>query len=140
MVSGTGYWQKLQFERPNACETKGPRTELRITPSSDRQLAIAAVCEASNHPQSGKFFRGEVLRRLKRDFFAGLRISSGNSDITRRSGGPSTGAPEPPSDLGLHTSLRSLGLRLKRDTSPNRFYPTAGTFLDFSADFFAQSL
>jgi outer membrane protein assembly factor BamA len=29
---------------------------------------------------------------------------------------------------------------LNRDTRPNRFYPTTGTYLDFTADFFSQSL
>lgn len=47
--------------------------------------------------------------------------------------------PSPP-DLGLHTKLTSLGLRLMRDTSANRFYPTDGTFFNFTTDFFSQSL
>ena len=45
-----------------------------------------------------------------------------------------------PPDLGLNTNLTAVGFRLTRDTSPNRFYPTAGTFLDFTADFFSQGL
>jgi outer membrane protein assembly factor BamA len=36
--------------------------------------------------------------------------------------------------------LRSLGCRLQRDTRSNRFYPTTGTLLDFTADFFSQGL
>jgi len=36
--------------------------------------------------------------------------------------------------------LTALGFRVDRDTSPNRFYPTAGTILDFTADFFSQGL
>ena len=77
--------------------------------------------------QSGQVFRGEFLRRLGWDFFAGLRFWSGSSDIVRRSSGATTGAPQPPPDLGLHTNLRALGLRIKRETTANRFYPTAGT-------------
>jgi len=42
--------------------------------------------------------------------------------------------------LGLDTNLTAVGFRLNRDTRPNRFYPTSGTFLDFTADFFTQGL
>ena len=90
--------------------------------------------------QSGQVFRGELLRRLGWDFFLGLRVWSGNSEVTRRSSGGTPSGPAPPADLGLHTNLRALGLRVNRDTTPNRFYPTAGTILDFTSDFFAESL
>jgi len=43
-------------------------------------------------------------------------------------------------DLGLHTTLTALGVRLNRDTRPNRFYAKAGTLLDFTSDFFSQGL
>jgi outer membrane protein assembly factor BamA len=33
-----------------------------------------------------------------------------------------------------------LGIRLVRDTRHNHFYPTAGTKLEFTSDFFAQAL
>jgi outer membrane protein assembly factor BamA len=36
--------------------------------------------------------------------------------------------------------MRALGLRLIRDTRPNQFYPTAGEKLEFTSDFFMQSL
>ena len=89
--------------------------------------------------QSGQVFRAEFLRRIGWEFFLGLRFWSGNSEVTRRAGGtPIT--PTPPPDLSLRTNLRALGLRLNRDTTPNRFYPTQGTILDFTSDFFAQSL
>jgi hypothetical protein len=90
--------------------------------------------------QSGQVFRGEFLRRLGWEFFLGLRVWSGNSEVTRRSTGGTSGMPEPPADLGLQTSLKALGLRVNRDTTPNRFYPTAGTILDFTSDFFSESL
>jgi len=90
--------------------------------------------------QSGQVFRGELLRRLGWDFFLGLRVWSGNSEVTRRSSGGTPSGSAPPADLGLYTNLRALGLRVNRDTTPNRFYPTAGTILDFTSDFFAESL
>jgi hypothetical protein len=34
----------------------------------------------------------------------------------------------------------SLGLRVVRDTRPNHFYPTGGSKLEFTADFFSQAL
>jgi outer membrane protein assembly factor BamA len=33
-----------------------------------------------------------------------------------------------------------LGFRVVRDTRPNHFYPTTGTFTQFTSDFFAQAL
>jgi outer membrane protein assembly factor BamA len=45
-----------------------------------------------------------------------------------------------PPELGLQTSLTALGFRLDRDTRPNRFYPTTGTFLDFTSAFYSEGL
>jgi len=88
--------------------------------------------------QTGQFFFGEFSRRVGWKFFLGTRVLMGESTITVRPSEAST-TPSPP-DLGLRTNLRSLGFRLQRDTRPNRFYPTTGTFLDFTADFFSQGL
>jgi hypothetical protein len=90
--------------------------------------------------QTGQVFRGELLRRVGWDFFLGLRFWTGSSEILLRSTTDTTSQPEPPPDVGLHTALRALGLRVHRDTSPNRFYPTTGTFLDFTSDVFSQAL
>ena len=89
--------------------------------------------------QSGQVFRGEVLRSMGWRFFLGARFWTGGSRIEPR---PTSEAdrPEPPPDLGLDTTLRALGVRLKRETTPNRFYPTTGTLLDFTADFFSEAL
>jgi outer membrane protein assembly factor BamA len=45
-----------------------------------------------------------------------------------------------PSGIGLHTALTSVGATVTRDTSVNRFYPTGGTFFNFTSDFFSQGL
>jgi outer membrane protein assembly factor BamA len=87
--------------------------------------------------QDGAVFLGEALRRLKWSFFVGPRVLTGHSLITLRTGG--NGEVQPPADLGLQTRLTSLGFSVKRDTRGNRFFPTGGTFLDFTADFFAES-
>jgi len=88
--------------------------------------------------QSGHAFFGEVVRRVVWKFFVGPRFFSGDSFVTLR---PSSGQIPPlPPDLGLHTTLRALGIRVVRDTRPNHFYPIAGTKLEFTVDFFAQAL
>ena len=88
--------------------------------------------------QTGEGFFGEFLRRLFWKFFAGPRIISGNSFITIR---PNNVINFPiPSDVGLHTTLTAIGVKLTRDTRPNHFYPLSGTFFKFSTDFFSQDL
>jgi hypothetical protein len=89
--------------------------------------------------QSGQVLRAEALRRVGWDFFLGLRFWTGGSDIVKRPTSDTSTVTDPP-DLGLHTTLRALGLRLNRETTANRFHPTNGTLLDFTSDFFSQSL
>jgi hypothetical protein len=86
--------------------------------------------------QTGQLAFGEFLRRTWWKFFLGPRFLWGSSLITVRPNNVGT-VPLPP-DLGLDTNLTAMGFRLNRDTRPNRFYPTAGTFLDFTADFFSR--
>ncbi len=71
-------------------------------------------------------------------FYLGPRLFAGNSFVTLN---PTkvTAVPIPPG-LGLHTTLRSNGAKLTRDTTLNRFYPTNGTLFSFTSDFFAQGL
>jgi hypothetical protein len=88
--------------------------------------------------QTGQLVFGEFLRRTWWKFFLGPRFLWGSSLITVRPNNP--GAVPLPPDLGLDTSLAALGFRVNRDTRPNRFYPTAGTVLDFTADFFSEGL
>jgi hypothetical protein len=88
--------------------------------------------------QTGQVLFAEFLRRLKWKFFLGPRFFSGSSLITLRS--PNLGTVPVPPDVGLHTTLTSVGFRLQRDTRPNRFYATSGTLLDFTSDFFSQGL
>jgi outer membrane protein assembly factor BamA len=88
--------------------------------------------------QTGQVVFAEFLRRLGWKFFLGPRFIWGSSLITLRSNNLGT-VPLPP-DLGLHTALTAVGFRLQRDTRPNRFYPTSGTLLDFTSDFFSQGL
>src|SRR5215467_16314578 len=88
--------------------------------------------------QNGQLVLGEFLRRTWWKLFLGPRFVWGSSLITVRPNNLGT-VPLPP-DLGLNTNLTAVGFRLNRDTRPNRFYPTGGTFLDFTVDFFTQGL
>lgn len=88
--------------------------------------------------QAGQVFLGEAMGRIKWEFFVGPRFWTGNSVVTVRPTDQET--PEPPPDLGLHTTLRALGARVNRDTRPNHFYPVKGMYLVFTSDFFAKSL
>jgi hypothetical protein len=88
--------------------------------------------------QTGEVFRAEFLRRTWWKVFVGPRFWTGDSFVTLA---PKNGEIPPiPSEVGLHTTMRALGLRVIRDTRPNQFYPTAGEKLEFTGDFFMQSL
>jgi len=89
--------------------------------------------------QSGQVLRAEALRRVGWEFFLGLRFFTGGSDVVKRSPNETSPVPDP-ADLGLHTTLRALGLRLNRETTDNRFHPTKGMLLDFTSDFFSEAL
>ena len=88
--------------------------------------------------QTGHAYFGGILRRVWHQFFVGPRFFIGESLITVK---PTTvtGVSIPP-DVGLQTTLTSVGAVVTRDTSSNRFYPTGGTFFNFASDFFSQGL
>jgi hypothetical protein len=88
--------------------------------------------------QGGGVFFGEVLRRLKWRFFLGPRIWIGHSDLTPNLSKSESGHPDIPG-LALNVTPHAGGVRLLRDTRPNRFYPTAGTLFDFSSNFFSDN-
>jgi hypothetical protein len=88
--------------------------------------------------QTGEAFSGEFLRRIGWKFFAGPRFFTGRSFITAVPNGDAN-FPLPP-EVGLHSNLTSIGGRVNRDTRPNHFYPTSGTFFTFASDFFSQGL
>ena len=88
--------------------------------------------------QNGEGFMVEFLRRIAWDFLAGPRFIDGQSVITVRQNQDPT-FPIPP-DTGLHTNLIAIGAKVARDTTPNRFYPVAGTRFSFTSDFFSQSI
>jgi Omp85 superfamily domain len=88
--------------------------------------------------QTGKVFYAEFLRRTGWRVFAGPRFVTGSSFLTVRAN-PDRFFPIPP-EVGISTGLTAIGAQLTRDTSLNRFYPTGGTHLTFTSDFFSQAL
>jgi hypothetical protein len=88
--------------------------------------------------QTGQAFFGEFLRRIGGKFFIGPRFVTGRSFIEVVPNKGST-VPVPP-EVGQHSDLTSLGVRLTRDTRPNHFYPLGGTFFTYTSDFFAEAL
>jgi hypothetical protein len=88
--------------------------------------------------QDGQFFLVKFLRNIRWNIFAGGRFMTGNSLITVKPAGGDT--PPIPEDVGLRTNLRALGVEVLRDSRPNRFYPIGGSYIDFTANFFAKKL
>jgi Omp85 superfamily domain len=88
--------------------------------------------------QKGHAIFAEALRREWWQFFFGPRFFDGNSLITLKS--TEIGDTPIPPDLGAQTTIRSIGLHVKRDTRPDHFYPVKGTLTDFTADFAMQAI
>jgi outer membrane protein assembly factor BamA len=84
----------------------------------------------------GLFF-AEGTRRLFWRIFAGPRIIAGTSTLAPQHLGEQN-SELPPLNVGFN--LRSLGLKIERDTTTNRFYPVDGMMGHFSADFFDDAL
>jgi hypothetical protein len=89
--------------------------------------------------QTGHLYRGEVLRRLWWKIFVGPRLWIGESFVTLNASDITNLPPLPPG-FGIQNDMRALGVRMIRDTRRNQFFPTAGEKLEFTGDFFMQSL
>lgn len=85
----------------------------------------------------GKIFFGEVMRNVGRNIFVGPRYQfrrlTASLDGVRQPGGFEI--PE----IDLKSNSAALGFHLQRDRRNSTFYPTRGTLLDFTADFFDQA-
>jgi outer membrane protein assembly factor BamA len=87
--------------------------------------------------QDGRVFFGEGLRNIGHKLFVGPRVWIGTSVVNISL---QNNEVVPPPEIGLHSELVALGLIATRDTSTNRFYPTQGSFLEITGDFFSQGL
>ncbi|MGC2476909.1 MAG: BamA/TamA family outer membrane protein, partial [Candidatus Sulfotelmatobacter sp.] len=133
---GWGVGADLYFKR-NTYEV----TSLFAKGNVNYDLYGSGVFEGLKLPliQTGHLYRGEVLRRLWWKVFVGPRLWIGQSLVTLAPNQIKSLPPLPPG-FGIHNEMRALGLRIIRDTRPNHFFPTAGEKLEFTADFFMQSL
>src|ERR1044072_277360 len=84
----------------------------------------------------GKIFFGEFMRNVGKSIFIGPRYQfrhlTANIDGERKPGGFEVPA------IDLKANSAALGFHLQRDQRNSTFYPTKGTLLDFTADFFDQ--
>jgi hypothetical protein len=88
--------------------------------------------------QTGEVFFIKLLRNVGWNIYVGPRFFTGDSFITLNPGNGNL--PPIPPDVGFSTNLRSLGFEVSRDSRKNRFYPVQGSVLDFTVDFFADTI
>jgi len=87
--------------------------------------------------QTGTVFFGEALRRAFWHIFIGPRLWFGSSSLSPQN--LQENFPDlPPLNVTFH--MRSIGFKVERDTTPNRFYPEKGSWLQFGADFFSKGI
>ena len=85
----------------------------------------------------GSIFFGELLRNVGRNIFIGPRYQ-----YRRLTAG--IDGPRPPGgfdvpEIDFRSNSAALGFRLQRDRRDSTFYPTKGSLLDFTGDFFDQA-
>ena len=84
----------------------------------------------------GSIFFGEVLRNVGKNIFIGPRYQYRRLTV-RLDGERPPGGFEIP-DIDLKSNSAALGIHLQRDRRDSTFYPTKGSLLDFTGDFFDQ--
>jgi len=88
--------------------------------------------------QGGQLVFAEVLRRLGHKFYFGPRAWVAHSEITPNLSKSDSDHPEIPSPF-FDTNVKAFGFRLQRDSRPNRFFATDGSFFDVTSNFFYVS-
>ena len=84
----------------------------------------------------GSIFFGELLRNVGRNIFIGPRYQFRRLSA-RIDGTVPPGGFEVP-QIDLRSNSAALGFHVQRDLRDSTFYPTKGTLLDFTADYFDQ--
>ena len=86
----------------------------------------------------GTVFFGEFLRNIGNDIFVGPRYQ--HRSLYARLDGPQTpGGFEIPA-IDEQATTAAIGFHIQRDKRNSTFYPTKGSLLDVTGDFFDQSL
>jgi hypothetical protein len=84
----------------------------------------------------GSIFFGELLRNVGKNIFIGPRYQYRRLGIGLDGPRPPGGFEIP--EIDLQSNSAALGFHLQRDRRDSTFYPTKGSLLDFTADFFDQ--
>lgn len=88
--------------------------------------------------QSGSIFFAEFMRNFGKKVFIGPRYQY--RKLTASIGGEMTqGGFEIPV-IDLRSTTAAIGFHVQRDTTDNSFYPTKGSTINFTGDFFAKPL
>jgi hypothetical protein len=90
--------------------------------------------------QIGQGFFVECLRRVPGDVFLGLRYANAITEVSLNA---DLELPDPPFPVllapGIETRIAFLGFRVDRDTRDIPFYPTRGSQMTFSSDFYDEA-
>jgi hypothetical protein len=85
----------------------------------------------------GSIFFGEVMRNVGGNIFIGPRYQF-RKLTARLNAAPVLGGFEVP-EIDIKSNSAALGFHIQRDKRNSTFYPTKGSLLDFTADFFDQT-
>ncbi len=88
--------------------------------------------------QSGSIFFGEFMRNLGKKVFVGPRYQY--RKLTASLGGAVTPGGFVIPDIDLRSTTAAIGFHVLRETTDNSFYPTRGSVISFTGDFFAKPL
>ena len=92
-----------------------------------------------NQQVTGGLF--EVLRETFTDWYVGLRLLYGSTDVRLDTDLPQLPPGSPPlPEILLSSTLAAVGLRVQYDSRDNQFYPTEGTLFDVKVDQFTDTL
>jgi outer membrane protein assembly factor BamA len=87
---------------------------------------------------SALFFQG--VRRLPKNFFLGPRYQIRSLTLKREAGGTLAPAGVRLPEIGIRQQTAALGVAVENDSRNSQFYPTAGGRINFTADFFRESV
>jgi hypothetical protein len=83
----------------------------------------------------------EVLRETFTDWYVGLRLLHGRTDVRLDTSNPQLPPGSPPlPEIVLSATLAAAGLRVQYDSRDNQFYPTHGSLFDIKLDHFDDAL
>jgi hypothetical protein len=85
----------------------------------------------------GSIFFGELLRNVGRNIFIGPRYQYRRLTAGIDGARPPGGFEVP--EIDFRSNSAALGFHLQRDRRDSTFYPTKGSLLDFTGDFFDQA-